>query len=79
MVEKNGLLCLGHGVVRMHICFRQWHTRLFAIMAANVLEGDNPWNFVARSLHDSKVADSWAIVPGVARASRFCPKQPMVC
>jgi len=35
-------------------------------MAASVLEGENPWNFVAKSLHDPKT-NQWAIIPRVAR------------
>lgn len=49
-------------------CCRQWHVRLFAILAAVVLEGKNPFNFVAKSIHDPK-ADKFAILPGVARVA----------
>lgn len=49
------------------VLFRQWHIRLFSIMAAAVLEGENPWNFVAKSIHDTSSGNKWAIIPKVAR------------
>jgi hypothetical protein len=45
---------------------RQWHIRLFSILAGCLLEGENPWNFVAKTVHDPK-SHKWAIIPSVAR------------
>ena len=48
-------------------------------MAASVLEGENPWNFIAKSVHDPKVS-KWAIIPKVARVFRqYVTLKKVVC
>ena len=62
----NCMLLLKTTILTTSHMARQWHIRLFAILAAALLEGDNPWNFVAKSVHDP-AAEKWAIIPSVAR------------